>query len=101
MGASKVFGLLVHAPLHWPITSAANGGRQVRVVAAAPSKAAFLRLLDEAGCPTSMGTLNNYGGVTGNSAEVEAATAQPGILLRATSADNGFRGTYVPAEVDA
>lgn len=97
----KVYGMLVHAPREWPIESAPNGGRQVRVVAAVPSMAAFQRLLDRHNLNVSLHTCRTYASTTGNTAEVEAATSQPGTLFRAETTANRYCETFVSAEMPA
>ena len=93
--------MLVHAPRDWPIESAPNGGRQVRVVAAVPSMAAFQRLLDRHRLNVSLHACRTYASTTGNTAEVEAATSQPGILFRAPTTANRRGDTYLPVEAPA
>lgn len=90
---SKVYGARVMAPLSWGITPAPNGSRQVRVVAQVKSKAEFLRLLQEAGCASlTMHALNYDCSTTGNEAEVEAASSEPGAVFYATS--DSYRADY-------
>lgn len=98
--ASKVYGMLVHAPREWPVASTPNGGRQIRVVAAVASMAAFQRLLDHHCLNVSLYTCREYASTTGNPAEVEAATSQPGVLFRSETGSHHC-DAYVPAEVPA
>ena len=99
--APKVYGMLVHAPRDWAVESAPNGGRQVRVIAAVPSMAAFQRLLDSHRLGVSLYTCREYASTTGNATEVEVATSQPGILFRSETTSHRRSETYVPAETPA
>ena len=74
----------VFAPTGWKVEERANGNRQVRVVAAVPSKRVFHQLLNEAGVIASMYEVNRNAGDTGNEAEVEAASTEPYALFYET-----------------
>lgn len=55
--------------------------RQVRVVVAAPSKAAAVRAINAAGVHMTAHDFNQYGGETGNEHDVQTALAQPGRVF--------------------
>lgn len=64
----KVYGTTLIAKESWPTEA-----RQPRVVVAASSKTAAARILR-----MSLYEFNQYGGTTGNKAEIEAALSKPG-----------------------
>lgn len=97
MTAPKVYAVLVFAPRWWPVPTAPNGNRQVRAVAAVPSRAAFGRLLETHGVGLSSGELRDFATITANGAEVAAALSEPGTLFHA---DGDVGRTFTRAQTN-
>lgn len=69
----KVFGATI---VDWKRQFPGNQSRQVRGIVAVTSKKAAAAAFE-----MTLGELNGYGGETANQAEIETATASPGVVF--------------------
>lgn len=92
----KVFATRALSLSHWPTSE-----RQPSVIVAAKSRAAAVRAFQQVISSMTDSHLKNYGTVTGNRVQIEAAMSEPGTVFVSTAPYSSAPGDYVPMRPEA